>query len=305
MAMLSHRPGWSWAVFLSIFPFVFNGKQAQTQSFTYHANSSEVRITFFATDENNRPIENLTKDDFAVVDNGVIIRDFRSLARSDETSFHIVALVDSSGSVAAHSRETLRQIVHLASPISIANDDTLSIVSFSGLQPQLLCTSDCLSSAAETNLVNLKAAGPTPLFDTLVYAAHFMSDRHTPGVRDVMILFSDGEDTISVADSEEALAAVLASGALLYTVDMGPSANSRGGKALQQMAALTGGRFFPLHDDTANVLQTVLVDLRSSYIVTYRLPSRITGFHSLSILPKHNLNLHFHCRGGYEYEAVP
>lgn len=303
--MLSHRPGWSWAVFLSLFPFVFNGKHAETQSFTYHANSSEVRITFFATDENNRPIENLTKDDFAVVDNGVIIRDFRSLARSDETSFNLVALVDTSGSVASRSRETLRQVVRLASPSSLTNDDNLSIVSFSGLQPQLLCASDCRSSATEAKLLNLKSAGPTPLFDTLVYASRLISGRHTSGVRDVMILFSDGEDTISVADSQEALATVLASGALLYTVDMGPSADSRGGNVLQQMAAVTGGRFFTLHDDTANVLQTVLVDLRSSYIVTYRLPSRVAGFHSLRILPKHNLNLHFHCRGGYQYEAVP
>ena len=303
--MLSHRPGWSWAVLIALFPFVFNGNRAEAQTFTYHANSSEVRITFFATDENNRPIENLTKDDFAVVDNGVIIRDFRSLAHSDETSFHIVALVDTSGSVAAHSRETLRQVVRLTSPSSLANDDNLSIVSFSGLQPQILCASDCVSSATEAKIVNLKVAGPTPLFDTLVYASRLILGRHTPGVRDVMILFSDGEDTISVADSDEALAAVVSSGALLYTVDLGPSANSRGGQALQQMAAVTGGRFFTLHDDTANVLQTVLVDLRSSYVVTYRLPSRITGFHSLRILPKHNLNLHFHCRGGYEYEAVP
>ena len=46
-----------------------------------------------------------------------------------------------------------------------------------------------------------------------------------------------------------------------------------------------------------------LADLRASYVVTYQLPSRAVGFHSLRILPKHNLNLRFHCRNGYYYEA--
>jgi len=49
----------------------------------------------------------------------------------------------------------------------------------------------------------------------------------------------------------------------------------------------------------ADILHAVLADLRASYVVTYQLPSRSAGFHALRILPKHNLNLRFHCRRGY------
>jgi hypothetical protein len=68
------------------------------------------------------------------------------------------------------------------------------------------------------------------------------------------------------------------------------------------MAEATGGRSFSVQDDAADVLEAALADLSASYVVTYPLPSRMAGFHSLRILPKHNLNLRFHCRRGYFYD---
>ena len=61
---------------------------------TFRSSVSEVRVTFFASDGNSQPVENLTKADFAVVDNDLVVRNFRSFARSDETSLDVVALVD-------------------------------------------------------------------------------------------------------------------------------------------------------------------------------------------------------------------
>jgi len=60
----------------------------------YRSTVSEVRVTFFATDENNHPLATLTKSDFAVVDNERVVRNFRSLTHSDESSLDVVALVD-------------------------------------------------------------------------------------------------------------------------------------------------------------------------------------------------------------------
>ena len=50
------------------------------------------------------------------------------------------------------------------------------------------------------------------------------------------------------------------------------------------------------------MLNAVLDDLRASYVVTYALPSHQAGFHSLRLLPTHNLNLTFRNRKGYIYE---
>ena len=119
-----------------------------------------------------------------------------------------------------------------------------------------------------------------------------------------MILFSDGNDTISRASAREALEAMLSSGAMLYSVNVDASggAFSTGSLLLQQMSEATGGRSFSARDGVSDVLRAILDDLRAAYVVTYSLPTHQPGFHSLRILPKHNLNLRFHCRRGYYYD---
>ena len=52
----------------------------ESSGVTYHHSVSEVRLVFFATDERNHSVNDLQKNDFAVVDDEAIIRDFRSFA---------------------------------------------------------------------------------------------------------------------------------------------------------------------------------------------------------------------------------
>jgi VWFA-related protein len=303
MALLSHRQGWSCALVLSIFPCVFSASSASDPSATYHTGTSEVRITFFATDQSNRLVENIEKDDFAVVDSGQVIREFRSLARSNENALDVVALVDTSESVVRRFQATRHDVLQLVSQESLTGGDNVSVVTFSGLQPVLLCTIDCHTPQTEKSLLTLRPGGVTPLFDTLIYAADFVSRRQTPGVRPVLILFSDGNDTVSRTSVVEALEAVTAIGAPLYAIDLSePRHDLAGSVVLQRMAETTGGRYFSVRDGVPEVLRAVLADQRASYVVTYQLPRQASGFHSLRILPKHNLNLRFHCRSGYYYE---
>lgn len=162
-----------------------------------------------------------------------------------------------------------------------------------------------------------KSGESTPLFDALIFGADLVSqhrrDRVHDGVRPVLILFSDGYDTISQHSAREALQAVQHAGARVYCVDMGEMATGElenlnsGGGLLRRLSGATGGRYFSLstrfsQPDAAEVLNAVLEDLRASYLVTYDLPTHEAGFHSLRILPTHNLNLAFHSRNGYEYE---
>jgi VWFA-related protein len=269
---------------------------------TYHSTVSEVRITFFTTDENNRTIEDVRKDDFAIVDGDVVVREFRSLMRSDETALDVVVMLDSSESVAPRFQSTINDVLQLVSQKQIASDDKLSVLSFSGMQPSVLCAANCRASEGLQPVLVTKPGGATPLFDALAYGADFISRRRVPGLRPVLVLFSDGDDTISKTSAGEAVRALVAGGVLLYAVDMNePGENPRGSLALQRMAEATGGRYFLMNGGEAQVLQTALEDLRASYVVTYNLPSPEAGFHSLRILPKHNLNLRFHCRSGYYY----
>ena len=88
---------------------------------------------------------------------------------------------------------------------------------------------------------------------------------------------------------------------------MGTSENQTSGSTfLRQVSDATGGRYFSPHffqqDGAATILNAVLEDLRASYVVTYALPSHQVGFHSLRLLPTHNLDLTFHSRDSYYYE---
>jgi VWFA-related protein len=270
---------------------------------TYHSSVSEVRLTVFATNENSRPVETLTKSDFVVVDNGFIIRNFRSFTRSDETSLDVVALVDVSESVAPRFRTALRDVLHLVARGQSIPDDNIAVLSFSGTRPVILCSSSCRASDSVSRLQALQSSGATPLFDALTFAAGFISHRHRAGTRPVLVLFSDGNDTISMHSPNEALEAVLATGALIYSVDIAASGSgSLGSIFLRQVSEATGGRYFLLQDGAAAVLNAALEDLHASYVVTYDLPSHQPGFHSLRVLPTHNLNLTFHSRNGYYYE---
>ncbi len=291
---------------------------------TYRSAVSEVRVTFFATDESNRPVQTLAGSDFAIVDNERVVRNFRSLTRSDETSFDLVVLVDLSESVAPN-RVAVSDVLQLITREQSIADDNIAVMTFGGtfgessettlnsIRPALLCASDCRDSV--TNLQVAKSGGLTPLFDALVFAADVLSlhgaasSRGTvPGnVRPVLILFSDGMDTISLHSASEALQAVQATGALIYSADLGaPDTPVSGSVFLRKISADTGGRYFPprftLNENAAFLLNTVLEDLRASYVVTYDVPSHQTGFHDLRLLPTHNLNLMFHSRSGYDYE---
>ncbi len=282
----------------------------------YRSTVSEVRVAFFATTENHRPVENLTQADFAVVDDERVVRSFRSFAHSGEAPLDVVALVDLSQSAAPRFRVAMNEVVQLVVREQSVPDDHISVISFGGMRPALLCASDCGGAGAVARLLAVKSGGTTPLFDALRSGADFLLHHGRAGARPVLILFSDGNDTISLHSAREALEAVLDTGAPIYSVDMATSVNgtssgeSPGSMFLRQVSEATGGRYFSpsswqrisRQDGAAAVLNAVLDDLRASYVVTYALPSHGAGFHSLRLLPTHNLNLTFRSRNGYFYE---
>jgi len=317
--MLSHRKTWLCGVVLLIFPrvVVAGGPGEPVKApfeITYHASTSEVRLTFFTTDERNSTIQTVSKNDFAVVDGDMIVRNFRSLTRSGETALDVIVLVDASGSVASRLPSMMNDVARLVGQTNTGGNIHVSVLAFGGLQTSVLCSLDCGSADATRKMLELRAGGPTPLYDALAYSADFFSDRGMVDARRVVVLFSDGDDTISKTSSEDALRAVVASGALVYSVDLkatgkgvkkGTGGSSSGSSTLRHIAEASGGRYFSGGGQPSDALAAALDDLRASYVVTYELPRNSTGFHSLRILPTYNPNLQFHCRAGYYYASAP
>jgi hypothetical protein len=202
---------------------------------TYRSTVSEVRVTFFATDENNHPVATLAKSDFAVVDRELVIRKFRSFTHSDETTLDLVALVDLSESMAPRLRVAINAVLQLVEHEQSIPADNFAVLSFGGelretsggpsaaIRPAVLCASGCGAFNSVSRLLSVKSGGTTPLFDALIFAAGFIAHNRRAGARPVLILFSDGIDTISLHSAREAQDAVLDGGVLIYAVDIGIS----------------------------------------------------------------------------------
>jgi len=276
----------------------------ESSSLIYHHSVSEVRLMFFATDEHNHPVSDLEKNDFAVVDDDSVIRDFRSFSRADLINLDVMVLMDSSESVLPRLPQEVAEVQQLISQWPWRSGDKLSVLSFSGMQTRLVCSEDCRISFSAERIYSSPQGGATPLFDALKKAANILHSRAQPDVWRVIILFSDGDDTISVTSLKEALGAIQDSEAQVYAVDNRVSARPSDGTAiLQKIAADSGGRYLRLSDGTVNLFNSVFDDLHSARVVTYALPAATTDFHSIRILPTHNLKLQFRCRSGYYRRA--
>lgn len=269
-------------------------------TFTFHANSNEVRLKFSVTDQNEHGVATLQRSDFVVVDRDMIVRNFESFARSDWTKLEIAILLDSSESVTPHFRQEIGDTISLLSQSWGIPDENLSIFSFRDSQPALICAGDCRASRAADRLPSAQAGGFTPLFDAIIFAADCLTQHGDPHAEKVLIIFSDGADTVSRNTLSDAVEAAVKDDVEIYGVDLNNSA-TQGAAALYHLSAATGGHYLSAPAGPTVVLNAILEDFRASYTVSYHLPSHVLGFHNVRILPTHNLNLRFRSRSGYYY----
>jgi len=281
--------------------WVFLGANGETP-IRFRTSVSEVQLSFSALDQNNHGVATLQASDFAVVDQNHIVRSFQSFSRSDWTKLDLAILVDASASASPHFSQEIAGVLDLVSQTAGVPEENVSIFSFQGLRPALLCTGNCRATNAADRLSGARAGGLTPLYDAVVYVSDYLSQHGDPRAQKVLIVFSDGEDTISRYSLTDAIDAALSSDVQIYSIDLNHSACPCPGAAtLNRLAGATGGRFFSAHDGATGALNVILEGFRATYIISYRLPTHASGFHGVRIFPTHNLNLEFRCRSGYYY----
>ena len=269
---------------------------------TYRTGTNEVRLAFSATDQNDHGVATLKPNDFAVVDTGFIVRDYQSFIRSDYARLEIAILVDSSESVTPQYRKEISDALTLLSDSAGVPEENISLLSFQGTKPAFVCSGDCRSSNATEKLPASHSAGLTPLFDSVVFASDLLAQKGDAQTEKVLIVFSDGNDTISLRSLTDARDSAVAHNVQIYGIAQDRSRGySSGTQTLRALAAATGGRCFKAENGATRALNLILEDFRASYTVSYRLPTHARGFHTVQILPTHNMNLKFRSRSGYYY----
>ena len=270
--------------------------------FTYRTNANEVRLTFSATDQNDHGVATLQATDFAVVDKGFIVRDFQSFTRSDYTKLEIAIVLDSSESMSPRFRTEIAGVLDLLAKTYGVPEDNISLLSFLDSRPCLLCAGNCVASQMAEKLPSARTGGLTPLYDTMVLASELLAKRGDAQTEKVLVLFSDGQDTISRNSASDALDALMTHDIRMYGIDMGnPVAPLPGARMLRAFSAASGGRYLSAQDGASRAINIILEGYRASYTVSYRLPTHARGFHNVQILPTHNVQLQFRSRSGYYY----
>jgi VWFA-related protein len=240
--------------------------------FTMSTPVDEVRLNFTVTDKNGKFIKALSADDFRLLDN---VRPPERVIRFEahsEAPLRVVMLFDISSSIRYRFEFEQKAAKHFLTHVLRPGVDKAAIVSFGSdvheVQPM---TGDIklLTSAVS----HLQPGGDTALHDAVIRASHDLHSQPAES-RKIIIILSDGADTISHAGSKDCMVAAVSSEATILVVDASvPSEhNSSGQRFLRKVVENSGGFVLParLDSELKNAFQTINSVLRNQYSLSYK-----------------------------------
>jgi Ca-activated chloride channel family protein len=159
----------------------------------------------------------------------------------------------------------------------------------------------------ESAISKFELGGTTALYDAILLANSQLVKHATYG-RKVLLVITDGGDNSSRASLEEALAAIVDTGAVVYPIGLFEQTNKdQNPGVLTRIADVTGGQaFFPAAlADTTRICEEIAADVRRQYTLGFA-GAEDGQYHEIEVTasdPKHGV-LKVHTRPGY-FAAKP
>jgi len=241
---------------------------------TFKVNVRLVNVFASVTDGHGSPVGDLNKEDFKILEDG-IPQTISVFDKESDLPLNIVLAVDTSESTrrdmkleTASAKRFVRSIMR---PV-----DHLSLFQITETVDQLTgFTSDL--SIIQRGIDRLQPGAGTAVFDTIFLASDSLIDRKG---RKVLVLITDGGDTTSKTDYENALRRAIQAEALIYSIIVVPVAadagrNLGGEHALIQMSKDTGGKYYYAESIATldEAFRKISEELRTQYLIAYY-PSR-------------------------------
>jgi Ca-activated chloride channel family protein len=234
---------------------------------------SEVKLVGVYTtvvDRAGAPVGGLTKDDFEVLEDGVPQK-IAVFAKESELPLSIVVALDTSLSTRKDMRVELDAAHEFVKSI-LRPQDGLALYQFDQEVQELVpFTSDLARIDRGLKRVHIGAA--TALYDAIYLASRALSKRQG---RKVLVVITDGGDTFSQVDYQEALRAAQVTDTLVYSIidvpiEASAGRNTGGEHALIQISTDTGGKFYYANssEDLKKAFQKVSEELRTQYLLGY------------------------------------
>ena len=253
------------------------GVQQPTQTITVE--SRLVNVALNVVDANGSPVGGLTKDDFELTEDGKPEK-IAVFEKESATPLSIVIAMDASESVLSDrnlERDAARKFLKgLMRP-----QDRVDLMAFSDAVDEIVrFTND--SREVEEGIGRIQRGSSTALYDAIYLASQRLGEeKPVPGERRVVVLITDGENTVSRGSYPSALEQAERAGAMIYSLIIVPvyadaGRNEGGEHALIQMAHDTGGKFYYVEDkrDLQPAFAHVSEDLRTQYTIGYYAPPK-------------------------------
>ena len=248
--------------------------QAPGSDNTLRVDVKLVNIFVTVTDKTGAPVGNLTKDNFKVWEDGNP-QNISVFSRESELPLSIILAIDTSLS----TKKDLKLETQSARKFShdiLRRQDAIALYQFSEIVEELVpFTSDIKRIDNGIDRVHVRSA--TALYDAIYLGSDALMKR---GGRKVMVLITDGGDTVSQVKYADALREAQIAEAIVYPIIVVPieasAGRDTGGEhALIQIAHDTGGKYY--YASSLNQLdeafRRISEELRTQYLLAYY-PSR-------------------------------
>ena len=275
--------------------------------------SALVPIPVSVTDATGRAITNLRLEDFELSIDGKAA-EISDLFRS-ETPVRLAMLFDNSSSVTIAREFEKKAAIRFFERVLRPEKDLAALYSVSTgsrLEQPLTKNSDQITQAIENFPL---PQGATALLDGIIKAADYLKEIEG---RRVIVIVSDGDDTISDSTFEETVRAASSANCQIYVVKTTDFENFkrtgvRGGNAniralsaerrMQELALQTGGAVYSPIDEREldQAFNQISAELSQQYILNYY-PGELSKpneFRTISLKVKRRENLTVRTRKGY------
>ena len=259
MRLPAGEPGQEGGLKVSITPRETKVIAARRPSSTLRADVKVVLVPVTVTDELNRPVNDLSKERFRVLEDGVEQKITSFLWEDGPVSLGL--LFDSSGSMKNRieaSVSALKHVLQTAIP-----GDEFFLVQFSD-DVRMLSGFTTEAEAIERRLGFVKASGWTALLDGVAMGTNQLKAARNQ--RKALLILSDGNDNNSRFTESEIRNRVMEADVRIYAIAL-----SYRPRLLQRLAEQTGGKVLVADNisELPDVVRQISAEIRSQYLIGY------------------------------------
>lgn len=254
---------------------------------TFRVNVKLVNVFATVVDENGAPVGGLTKQDFTVYEDDKPQK-IAVFNRESGLPLSIVLEVDTSLSTHKDLRLELESARRFTRTI-LRPVDALALFQFSEIVDELVpFTADL--RRIDSGIDHIHPGAATAMYDAIYLGSRALGRRQG---RKVMVIITDGGDTVSTTDYGQALRAAQEAEAIVYSIIVVPieadAGRDIGGEhALIQLSHDTGGKYFYAEgiNQLDEAFRKISDELRTQYLLAYYPSERVSDsdFRRIKIL---------------------